>query len=629
MQGGTAFAAASALTGPALLDWAKAWAQAAPWKPEKGAKINLMRWRRFVQAEDEAFVKMINAFKQATGVDVVVTNESFEDIQPKASVVANTGQGLDMVWGLYSLPHLFPAKCMDLTDVANYLGKKYGGWTPAAEAYGKSGNKWIGIPVATTGGLMNYRISSMEKAGFKEFPKDTAAFLELVQGAEEEQHAGRLRARSRLGRRQHLAALGAVGARRQPGRQERQGHHQLAGDREGARIRQGAATRPSSPARRRGTTRSNNKIFVAGDLHLTSNGISIYVTAQKENKAVADDMNHAYMPIGPVGKPTELHLAFPILTFQFTKAPQACKALSAFMLEAENFNPWVEAAQGYLSHFLLAYDKNPVWTADPKRTPYRDVVQAHADARRPGLARREGGGGDRRLHRGRHVRQLRDRPRGRQGRHRGGRAAGEAHLSLRQRTTGGRLTAGRRILLSLRWSERPHGRRLDPVTAAQRSAEISAWSRLKSNRQLARLLVHAAGAGDPDPVPRLSARARRLAVVHRRQDRPRRRVHRPRELRVAAGRLRSSGSRSSTRCSTRSSPASSNSARASISRCCSTSICRSRRSIRAAILIPFIVPTVLSAIAFWWIYDTQFSIISWSLRKLGLIATNIDFLGDP
>src|SRR5712671_740056 len=45
-------------------------------------------------------------------------------------------------------------------------------------------------------------------------------------------------------------------------------------------------------------------------------------------------------------------------------------------------------------------------------------------------------------------------------------------------------------------------------------------------------------------------------------------------------------------------------------------------------LIPFIVPTVLSAIAFWWIFDSQFSIVSWSLRKLGLIATNIDFLGD-
>ena len=50
--------------------------------------------------------------------------------------------------------------------------------------------------------------------------------------------------------------------------------------------------------------------------------------------------------------------------------------------------------------------------------------------------------------------------------------------------------------------------------------------------------------------------------------------------------------------------------------------------IRATVLMPCLVPTVLSAIAFWWIYDSQFSIVSWSLRKLGLIATNIDFLGD-
>ena len=51
--------------------------------------------------------------------------------------------------------------------------------------------------------------------------------------------------------------------------------------------------------------------------------------------------------------------------------------------------------------------------------------------------------------------------------------------------------------------------------------------------------------------------------------------------------------------------------------------------IRSIVLIPFIVPTVLSAIAFWWIFDTQFSIISWFLKKIGLISQNINFLGDP
>jgi len=50
---------------------------------------------------------------------------------------------------------------------------------------------------------------------------------------------------------------------------------------------------------------------------------------------------------------------------------------------------------------------------------------------------------------------------------------------------------------------------------------------------------------------------------------------------------------------------------------------------RAAVLLPFIVPTALSAIAFWWMYDAQFSVISWVLMKAGFINRYIDFLGDP
>ncbi|MBY5864027.1 MULTISPECIES: carbohydrate ABC transporter permease [Rhizobium] len=50
---------------------------------------------------------------------------------------------------------------------------------------------------------------------------------------------------------------------------------------------------------------------------------------------------------------------------------------------------------------------------------------------------------------------------------------------------------------------------------------------------------------------------------------------------------------------------------------------------RAIVLLPWVVPTVLSALAFWWIYDSQFSIISWSLMQLGLISGPINFLGDP
>ena len=50
---------------------------------------------------------------------------------------------------------------------------------------------------------------------------------------------------------------------------------------------------------------------------------------------------------------------------------------------------------------------------------------------------------------------------------------------------------------------------------------------------------------------------------------------------------------------------------------------------RAIVLLPFIVPTALSAIAFWWMYDAQFSVISWVLTEMGLIDRYIDFLGNP
>jgi multiple sugar transport system permease protein len=52
--------------------------------------------------------------------------------------------------------------------------------------------------------------------------------------------------------------------------------------------------------------------------------------------------------------------------------------------------------------------------------------------------------------------------------------------------------------------------------------------------------------------------------------------------------------------------------------------------LRAILLVPWIVPTVLSALAFWWIYDPQFSIISYVLVDvLHLRTTYIDFLGTP
>jgi multiple sugar transport system substrate-binding protein len=124
---------------------------------------------------------MLDAFTKATGVGVTVTQEQGEEIQPKASVAADTGAGPDLIWSVAATPHLFPQKCLDVTDVAEYLGKKYGGWIPSAVAYGKgNGSKWIDIPVCYSAYAVNYRISSLKQAGFSSFPTTTDGFLEYA-----------------------------------------------------------------------------------------------------------------------------------------------------------------------------------------------------------------------------------------------------------------------------------------------------------------------------------------------------------------------------------------------------------------------------------------------------------------
>src|SRR5215469_4743548 len=367
LQGGTALAAAGALTGPALFDFAKAWAQSAPWKAEPGAKLTLMRWKRFVPAEDDAFNAIVAAFKAATGTEMNVFSESFEDLQPKASVAANTGAGLDMVWGTHALPQLFPTKVVKMNDVADYLGKKYGGWSEGPSRTVKNGDDWLGIPIATVGGYMTYRKSATDKAGFKEFPKDFPGFLEMFKALKANNTPGGF-------------ALGhATGDANAWLHWILWGHNAWLVDKDDKVVINSPETVKALeyakalsdtfiPGVASWNDSSNNKAFLAGELHMTSNGISIYVAAKDDpaKQDLAKDTDHALWPVGPIGKPTELQLTVPILAFKYTKYPNAAKAFVAFMLEKENFDKWLIGARGYLTHCLNAYDANPVWTMDPK-----------------------------------------------------------------------------------------------------------------------------------------------------------------------------------------------------------------------------------------------------------------------
>src|SRR5512143_1545206 len=105
-------------------------------KPEKGAKLRVLRWKRFVQGDEELWMANTKKFTQKTGIEVRVDNEGWEDVRPKAAVAANVGSGPDIIRGWFDDPHQYPDKLVDMSDLAGYIGKKYGGWYDVCQRYG-------------------------------------------------------------------------------------------------------------------------------------------------------------------------------------------------------------------------------------------------------------------------------------------------------------------------------------------------------------------------------------------------------------------------------------------------------------------------------------------------------------
>ncbi|HLP68845.1 MAG TPA: ABC transporter substrate-binding protein, partial [Rhizobium sp.] len=147
--------------------------------PEAGASLRLLRWAPFVQGDEEAWLANTKKFTEATGVEVRIDKESWEDIRPKAAVAANVGSGPDLVMCWFDDAHQYPDKLVDLTELGTYLDGKYGGFYDGLRGYAMRDGKFIAMPLTAIGNAVVYRDSHMKAAGFSEFPKDTAGFLEL------------------------------------------------------------------------------------------------------------------------------------------------------------------------------------------------------------------------------------------------------------------------------------------------------------------------------------------------------------------------------------------------------------------------------------------------------------------
>ena len=375
---GAGAAAAGALGSKLILPDSVQAQESLSFEVEPDAELRVLRWSKFVQGDEDQWNANTKKFTEDTGVNVRLEAESWEDIRPKAAVAANIGSGPDIIFGWFDDPHQYPDKLVPLTDLAEYLGNKYGGWYDAPKRYGMRDGEWIALPLGAAGACMVHRQSWVNEAGFEKFPQDPQQIIECAKKL----HAN--------GHPMGMALGHAVG-------DGNSWVHTLLWGFGGKMVDDDNTVVINSPETIAalewvkelyqyfipGTLSwldsNNNKAFLAGELGATNNGISVYYAAKTSDdpamKAIAEDIQHVNLPIGPVGHPTELHLCTQAMVFKHSKYPNAAKEYLRFMYEKPQYEAWQNASLGYVAHPLDAYKDNAVWHDDPKAVPYRDCVK--------------------------------------------------------------------------------------------------------------------------------------------------------------------------------------------------------------------------------------------------------------
>lgn len=359
-------AAGARLLGPAA-------ARAADLKiePEKGASLRVTRWSPFVAGDEKQWLANTEKFTKETGIQVRIDKESWEDIRPKAAVAANVGSGPDIMWVWFDDPQQYPDKLHDLTDLADYLGNKYGGWYDGPKAYATYKDRFVGLPIATIGNAIVYRKSWVKEAGFSTFPEDTESFLELCKALHAKGHPAGFTHGHGVGDGNNYA-------------------HWLLWSHGGKMVDTAGKVTINSPETIEaikyavelyktfipGTESwldvNNNRAYLAGQVSVIANGVSVYASAKADPKLadIAADTASTHLPVGKSHKDVELHQVTSAVIFKYTKYPKAAMRYLQYMFEKPQMEAWITASVAYCCQTLKSYADNPIWTADPVNTVY-------------------------------------------------------------------------------------------------------------------------------------------------------------------------------------------------------------------------------------------------------------------
>jgi ABC-type glycerol-3-phosphate transport system substrate-binding protein len=377
LSGAGAMAASGGLAGILASGRAPAYAQA--------TAVHWVRWSDFVPASDQLLKgKITQECDKALGIKLRLETINANDIQARVTSSIQSGSGPDIIMSIGNWVQLYATSLADVGDVAEDIGKAQGGYYDISKAVATYQGKWVGVPWAVGGGLVAYRKSLFEEAGYPKFPVTWDEWHDAGKKLKAKGHPIGQTLGHTFGDAPgfwypYLWSWGGKEVEADGKTVELNSKETL----ESVKFAVSFWNDCFDPGGLAWDDSSNNRAFLSGTICATNNGASIYIEAKKKpdsyltdkGKPIKDDILHAPLGTGAGGH-FNLPGPFTDMVMGYSPNQKAAKDFLRWIHSKPVFEQWFTSQQGYTDGATKDWEKDPVWNADPVLTPFKDLPAA-------------------------------------------------------------------------------------------------------------------------------------------------------------------------------------------------------------------------------------------------------------
>jgi len=345
--------------------------------------VHILRWNDFVPAADKVLREVFAPeVQKALGIKLNVETINANDIPARATSSIQSGSGPDILMLLNNYPHLYSSAAVDVSALADEVGKAQGGIYDPMRQLNRVGGKWVSMPWSMVPALISYRKSWFEEVGAKSFPKTWQEYQEVG----EKLKAAKRPIGQTLGNTFGDAPTFTYPLLWSLGGQEVDAKGKVALDSKETADSVRFMTQFWKDAHDEGglawDDSNNNRAFLSGDISATLNGASIYVAAlngadkfkTEKGAPLHTDILHAPLPAGPKGQ-HGYHTAFQHMVMKYSKNAKGAIEFLRWAHKKENYEKWFTVQKGYAVGPTKQWEDHAMWKQDPVMAPFRTAPQ--------------------------------------------------------------------------------------------------------------------------------------------------------------------------------------------------------------------------------------------------------------